>query len=100
MTPKSRLHLHSHRGPGETAYIVGEPAALLHLAAALKAAAKGVIGLETVTSYTSDGHQYKIVICSDVAEEEWQNTLPCHDLNSTAENFQTIKIYRELLAEK
>ena len=100
MTPKARLHIHSHNEPGGTAYIVGEPAALLHLASALKAAATSVVGLETITSYTSDGHQYRVVICGDAAEEEWQNTLPCHDKNSTAENFATIKIYKELLSEK
>jgi len=82
MTPKSRLHIHTHKGPNDTAYIVGEKSALRALSDALKEAANGVVRLEKVTLYTSDGHSYDIVISSDVAEEEWQAIKPSYDKSS------------------
>jgi len=96
MTPKARLHIYPHSGPTESAYIVGEPAALLHLSEALRKAAIGAVGLEVINSYTSDGHEYQIVISSDVQETEWQSTVPSYQQDSTAENFSSIKIYHEV----
>jgi hypothetical protein len=95
MTPKARLHIHPHRGPNGTAYIVGEKAALRALADALKEAANGVVGLEKVSLYTSDGHSYDIVVSSDVAEEEWQATPPSYDKSSDPTKLKSIKLYEE-----
>jgi len=95
MTPKARLHIHPHRGPNGTAYIVGEKAALRALADALKEAANGVVGLEKVSLYTSDGHSYDIVISSDIAEEEWQATAPSYDKSSDPTKLKSIKLYEE-----
>lgn len=95
MTPKARLHIHTHKGPNDTAYIVGEKSALRTLSDALKGAANGVAGLETVTLYTSDGHAYNLVISSDVSEEEWQDLKPSYDKHSDPTTLRTIEIYRE-----
>jgi hypothetical protein len=95
MTPKSRLHIHPHQGPKDTAYIVGEKSALRALADALKEAANGVVGLEKVTLYTSDGHSYNIVISSDVSEEEWQAMPPSHDRSSDPTKLKSIRLYKE-----
>jgi hypothetical protein len=95
MTPKSRLHIHTHKGPHDTAYIIGEKSALRALADALKGAANGVVGLETLTLYTSDGHAYNIVISSDVSEEEWQNIKPSYDKQSNPTTLRSIEIYKE-----
>lgn len=99
MISRSRLHIHTntHKGPNGTAYIVGDRAGLLALAAALKEAATGVVGLETVTLYTSDGHPYNIVACGDVAEEEWQTAPPSYDRSSDPTKLQSIKLYQELI---
>ena len=56
----------------------------------------GAVGLEVINSYTSDGHEYQIVISSDVQETEWQSTVPSYQQDSTAENFSSIKIYHEV----
>ena len=95
MTPKSRLHIHTHKGPNDTAYIVGEKSALRALSDALKEAANGVVGLEKVTLYTSDGHSYDIVISSDIAEEEWQAIKPSYDKSSDPTKLKSIKLYNE-----
>ena len=95
MTPKSRLHIHTHKGPNGTAYIVGEKSALRALSDALKEAANGVVGLEKVTLYTSDGHSYDIVISSDVAEEEWQAIKPSYDRASDPTKLKYIELYTE-----
>ena len=95
MTPKSRLHIHTHKGPNDTAYIVGEKSALRALSDALKEAANGVVGLEKVTLYTSDGHSYDIVVSRDVAEEEWHATLPSYDKSSDPTKLKSIKLYEE-----
>jgi hypothetical protein len=95
MTPKARLHIHPHRGPNDTAYIVGEKSALRALSDALKEAANGVVGLEKITLYTSDGHAYNIVISSDVSEEEWQIMPPSHDKSSDPTKLKSIQLYKE-----
>lgn len=95
MTPKARLHIHTHKGPNDTAYIVGEKSALRALSDALKEAANGVVGLEKVTLYTSDGHSYDIVISSDVAEEEWQAIKPSYDKSSDPTTLKSIELYTE-----
>lgn len=97
---KSRLHIHTHNEPKGTAYIIGEPQALLQLAEALKAAAQSFVGIETITSYTSDGHEYKIVISNTKSEEEWQKALPSYNKDSKADSFDNIKIYKEYLVQK
>lgn len=100
MTPKSRLHIYPHTAPRETAYIVGEPQALLHLATTIERAAKSALGMEFSKSYTSDGHEYNIVVCSDVNEDEWQTVNPSHKTNATAEDFACVKLYQDHFISK
>lgn len=97
---KTRLHLHTNKGPKTRAFLVGEPQALRDLARAAEAAARSVIGMETVTFYTSDGHEYELFIVADVSEEEWQ-TLPVpYDPKADPNKISTVAIYDELLKEK
>lgn len=70
---KSRIHLYPHTGPGTRAYIVAERSSLRSLARHLEDAARGLAGLDTVRCYSSDGHEYELVIACDVDETEWQN---------------------------
>lgn len=100
MIPKSRLHIYTHSGPKETAYIVGEPQALLHLAAMLEKSAKSVLGMEMTKSYTSDGHEYNIVICSDADEEQWQTVKPAHVDSAQPDEFACVKLYKEHFTSK
>lgn len=97
MTTPARVHIHPHRGPQDTAYIVGEPAGLLALAETLRKAATGVVGLETVTLYTSDGHAYKVLVSSDVAEDEWQAIKPSYDKSCDPTKLKSIVLYKEIM---
>lgn len=72
MIVKSRLHLYQHDGPKSRGYIIGEKQALRALSEALRKAADGVLGSETVTVYGNDGHDYEVFITRDVSEQEWQ----------------------------
>ena len=93
---KSRIHLHSHQGPGTRGYIVAERSALRSLARHLEDAAQGLAGLETIRCYSSDGHEYELVIVCDVSEEEWQ-TLPVpSDSKSDPSKIAIVQTYDEL----
>ena len=95
MKSMSRVHIYTHKRPNDIAYIVGDKMALRALSDALKEAANGVVGLEKVTLYTSDGHSYDIVISSDVAEEEWQTIKPSYDRSSDPTTLKSIELYTE-----
>jgi hypothetical protein len=95
MTPKSRLHIYPHREPGGNAYIVGERAALNHLAKALAKAAQGAVGLEKITSFTSDGHEYNIIITSEIEDAEWQTANPSYKDMQSSDHFSGVRMYNE-----
>jgi hypothetical protein len=73
MISKSRLQLYPSKDIKDRAYIIGERSALLALSEALRKAATGVLGCETLTVYSSNGHDYEIFVTRDVQEDEWQN---------------------------
>lgn len=73
MISKSRLQLYPSQDVKDRAYIIGERRALLDLSEALRKAATGVLGCETLTVYASNGHDYEIFVTRDVQEDEWQN---------------------------
>lgn len=81
MNIKSRLHLYPSKGPKSQSYIVGERAALLALSEKLRAAAQNPIGIDQISLYSSDGHDYNILITSKISEDEWQNFKDPEDLN-------------------
>ena len=93
---KTRLHLHTNPGPKSRAYIVAEPQALRQLARAAESAARSAIGMETVTFYTSDGHEYELFIACDLSEEEWQQLPVPSDRRSNPSQLNIVKIYDEL----
>jgi len=96
-----RVHVYPHKGPKTTGYIVGEKSGLLKLAKALEAAARGAVGTETVKLYSSDGHEYEMIVTKDVTEAEWQQMELPMDKNadpSRLDSIQTLnKIKKEVL---
>lgn len=96
MIVKSRLHLYQHNGPKSRGYIIGERQALRALSEALRKAADGVLGSETVTVYGNDGHDYEVFITRDVSEQEWQ-TLDCPEALTS---IQTINQVRQELEQR
>ena len=93
MMIKSRLHLYPSREIKERAYIIGDRAALLGLAEALKKAATGSFGSEIITVYADNGHDYDIFITRDVAEDEWQN------MPTDPAQISSIRVYDEIKEE-
>jgi len=98
MKPTGRLHIYPPAGPQTTGYIVADRQALRGLAEAAKNAAAGGFGFETVKLYSSDGHEYELILVSNVDEEEWQNIQPQYAKES-ALKISTIQDYQELKRE-
>ncbi len=94
-----RVHLYPHKGPKTNAYILGEKQGLLKLAKSIEAAANGFLGTETVKLYSSDGHEYELLITRDVAEQEWQDIPLPHKKESDPEKIDSIKTYKSLKQE-
>lgn len=92
---KTRLHLYPQSGPRTSAYIVAEPQAFKQLAKAAEAASKSIVGIESVTFYGSDGHEYELLLVSDVAETEWQQLEPCYKKNANPDKLKIVKIYQD-----
>jgi len=100
MKTYARLHLYSHREPRDRAYIVAEPAALRALGELCRTASHSMTGVETATFFGSDGHEYELVVVSDVAEEEWQQIpLPGID-QAAAKNISVVKLFDELIGQR
>jgi hypothetical protein len=95
MKPTGRLHIYPPTGPKTTGYIVADRQALRGLAEAAKTAAAGGFGFETVKLYSSDGHEYEMILTSNVAEEEWQDLQP-HYATESVPKVSTIQDYQEL----
>lgn len=93
---KSRIHLYPHTGPGTRAYIVAERSSLRSLAQHLEDAARGLAGLDTVRCYSSDGHEYELVIACDVSEEEWQSLPVPGSKNSDPAKLSVVQTFDEL----
>lgn len=92
---KSRIHLYPHTGPGSRAYIVAERSALRSLARHLEDSARGLAGFETVKCYSSDGHEYELVIVCDVSEDEWQNLPVPNEKNSDPGKLAVVQTWDE-----
>lgn len=99
MKTMSRLHLYTHKNPQGRAYIVGERKGLKALAKKLEMAADGLVGLEKLKIYSSDGHEYELMIITDITEEEWQNLSPPYEKNSNPADLDSVKIYDSIQAE-
>ena len=98
MKHTGRLHIYPPSGPRTTGYIVADRAALKGLAEAAKNAAAGGFGFENIKLYSSDGHEYELVLTSNVNEEEWQKIVP-HYAKDTTPAVDTIQDYQELKQE-
>jgi hypothetical protein len=92
----SRVHLHSHKEPKGRAYIVGDRKGLLALSKTLEKAAKGLLGLESIRLFSSDGHEYELMIVADVKEEEWQFMSVPYDPDSNPNSLESIKVYESV----
>jgi hypothetical protein len=77
---------------------VADRQALRGLADAAKNAAAGGFGFETVKLYSSDGHEYELILTSNVSEEEWQNIQPQY-ATKLVPKISTIQDYQELKKE-
>lgn len=91
-----RVHVYPHKGPKTTGYIVGEKSGLLRLAKALEQAARGAVGTEKITLYSSDGHEYDMLVTRDVSETEWQQMELPFDKNADPTKLESIKTYNEI----
>ena len=87
---KSRLQIYTSKDIKDSAYIVGERAALKELAQALIQAADSPAGFQTVTLYKGNGHDYEIFVTKNVKEEEWQ------EMPNTAGKLEFVADYEEL----
>lgn len=92
----SRVHLYPHKEPNGIGYIVAERRGLRALAKKLEQAADGAVGLETITLFGSDGHPYKLMIVTDISEEEWQNLPLPKEKNSDPSSLEIVKVYNDL----
>lgn len=95
----SRVHIHSHKEPRGRAYIVGDRKGLLELSKAIERAARGAMGLENIKLFSSDGHEYEILIATNVQEEEWQNMPVPYDKKSDPSQIESIKVYDSVKQE-
>lgn len=92
----ARLHLYAHSEPEGRSYIVAEPAALRALGELCKTAAHSMTGIETAVFFGSDGHEFELVVVSDVSDDEWQQ-LPLPGLDLQAVNqLSTVQSFNEL----
>jgi len=88
--------MHNHNGPNGRAYIIGERDALRRLGETLIKASKSGVGLETIDLYTSDGHEYELIITREVSEDEWQNLPVPYDKKHDPTVLEIIQTYNEL----
>lgn len=95
---KSRLHLYPHAEPRDTAYIVGERAALRALGQALIDASASAVGFESIELHTADGHAYSVTLICAVAEEEWQ-TMQTPYCKTVVPQLQIIQDYNSVQQE-
>ena len=92
----NRVHLYPHAGPETTGYIVGDPQGLRDLAKKLLLAADGMVGIENMTMFGSDGHPYDLLIVCDVSEPEWQAMPLPQARDSDPSQLEIVKAYQEL----
>lgn len=93
MKSNSRVHLHTHTKPNGRAYIIAERSGLRALAHALQEAANGVVGMETITLFSSDGHPYELMIVADITEQEWQQVPVPYDRNNDPAKLESVQMY-------
>jgi hypothetical protein len=95
MKPTGRLHIYPPTGPRSTGYIVADRQSLRGLADAVKSATTSTFGFETIKLYSADGHEYELVITSDVDEQEWQQ-LESNYVDNKKLQIKTLENYQEL----
>lgn len=74
----ARLHLYPHAEPQQDAVIIADVHGLRALANALLKVAQTPQGYQRVKLHTSDGHEYTVMIVSDISEQEWQTVTPAY----------------------
>ena len=71
----------------------------IHSAAELQVIERSSLGTETVKLYSSDGHEYELLITREVAEQEWQDMPLPHKKESNPEKITSIQTYQSLKKE-
>lgn len=95
----SRVHLHAHKEPKGNAYIIGDRQGLLELSKTIERAAKGFVGIESIKLFSSDGHDYEILVIADVSESEWQSMPVPYDKKSDPSQLKLIKDFKSVKSE-
>ncbi len=98
MKHTGRLQIYPPTGPQGTGYIVADRSALRGLAEAAKSAATGAMGFETVKLYSSDGHEYELIITGEVDDQEWQS-LPTNYVDHKMPSVSMLQNYQNLREE-
>lgn len=99
MNVKSRLHLQTHTEPNGRAYLIGERKAFRELSNLLSKASQGILGVEKINFYTSDGHKFELFIACDVEEDEWQNLPVPYDKKHDPSKLNCVKTYDQIRKE-
>lgn len=94
----ARLHVYPHAEPQQDMVIVADPAALRAMAAAMLKVAQIPQGFQRVKMHTSDGHEYTVMIVSNVSEAEWQTVAPAYQ-GAAVPALEFFEDYRELQAQ-
>lgn len=98
MKTSTRLHIYPPTGPKDNAYLIADRSALKSLSQAINNASNSAAGFEIIKFYSSDGHEYNLIITSDVEENEWQS-ITSHYRKEQAPVISTIQNYMELKEE-
>ena len=77
-------HIYEHTEPGKQVTIVANKNGLSDLAKALNHA--GDVGFGSVKLYSGDGHEYKVIICKESQDEDFENLEVPYTSNMFKEN--------------
>ena len=90
MNVKSRIKIYTGKDIKDRTVIAGEPNALRALAKTLINTANSPSGFDAIRLYEGTGHDFEIVVTSDITEDEWQN------MPNKADELGSVKVYDDL----
>ena len=90
MNVKSRIKIYTGKDIKDRTVIAGEPNALRALAKTLINTANSPSGFDAIRLYEGTGHDFEIVVTSDITEDEWQN------MPAKSSDLACIQIYDDL----
>jgi len=90
MNVKSRIKIYTGKDVKDRTVIAGEPNALRALAKTLINTANSPSRFDAIRLYEGTGHDFEIVVTSDITEDEWQN------MPNKADELGSVKVYDDL----